>query len=74
MNDRTLDAAQASRIAINSRLTEIERLAEEKGHSIAMAQPYPVTLERLRDWAVEIQSRGYALVPITALAAEQAGG
>ena len=74
MNDRTLDAAQASRIAINSRLTEIERLAEEKGHSIAMAQPYPVTLERLRDWAAEIQSRGYALVPITALAAEQAGG
>lgn len=74
MNDRTLDAAQASRIAINARLTEIERLAEEKGHSIAMAQPYPVTLERLRDWAAEIQSRGYALVPITALAAEQAGG
>lgn len=74
VNDRTLDAAQASRIAINSRLTEIERLAQEKGHSIAMAQPYPVTLERLRDWAVEIEARGYSLVPITALAAKKAGG
>lgn len=68
VNDRTLDAAQASRLAINARLSEIERLARENGAAVAMAQPYPVTIERLRDWAVDIESRGFVLTPITALA------
>lgn len=68
VSDRTLDAAQASRLAINARLSEIERLARENGAAVAMAQPYPVTIERLRDWAVDIESRGFVLTPITALA------
>lgn len=66
--DRTLDSDQASRIAINGRLTELERLAVENGFSVAIGQPYPVTIERIRDWSRGLAGRGYALVPLTALA------
>lgn len=72
VNDRTLDSAQASRVAINARLSEIERLARENGAAVAMAQPYPVTIERLRDWSAELATRGFVLAPITALAATTA--
>lgn len=68
LNDRALDAAQASRVAIDARLTEVERLARENGFAVAIGQPYPVTIERLRDWTATIKGRGIALVPITALA------
>ncbi len=68
VNDRALDSAQASRVAINARLSEIERLARENGAAVAMAQPYPVTIERLRDWSAELATRGFVLAPITALA------
>jgi len=69
VNNRTLDEAQASRVAINARLSEIERLARENGAAVAMAQPYPVTIERLRDWSAELESRGFVLAPVSALAA-----
>ena len=65
--DRTLDSDQASRIAINGRLSELERLAVENGFSVAIGQPYPVTIERVRDWSQDLESRGYSLVPITSL-------
>ena len=74
INNRAIDRAQASRVAINSRLTEIERIAQEQGQSVAVAQPYPVTIERLRDWAQNLESRGFALVPITAVAAQATQG
>ena len=66
--DRNLDSDQASRIAINARLSEMERLALEHGFSVALGQPYPVTIERVRDWSNSLADRGYALVPITTLA------
>lgn len=74
INNRAIDRAQASRVAINSRLTEIERIAQELGHAVAVAQPYPVTIERLRDWAQSLESRGFALVPITTVAAQATQG
>ena len=66
--DRALDSDQASRIAINGRLTELERLSIENGFAVGVGQPYPVTIERLRDWSETLAQRGYALVPITSLA------
>jgi len=68
INDTALDNVQASRLAINARLSEVERVAQEHGVAVAMGQPYPVTIERLRDWSSTLGQRGYALVPITALA------
>ncbi len=65
--NRILDSDQASRIAINARLAEVERLAVENGFATAIGQPYPVTIERVRDWSAGLAARGFALVPITAL-------
>ncbi len=66
--DRTLDSEQASRLAINARLNEVERLALEQGFAVAIGQPYPVTIERVGEWGNALAQRGFDLVPITALA------
>jgi uncharacterized protein len=71
VNSRSVDERQASRVAIDARLAQIERIALTEGFAVAMAQPYPVTLERLAEWATELTSRGFALAPISALADRQ---
>lgn len=71
INSRSIDERQASRIAIDARLAQIERIALSEGYAVAMAQPYPVTLERLADWATELTARGFVIAPITALADRQ---
>ncbi len=71
VNSRSVDERQASRVAIDARLAQIERIALTEGFAVAMAQPYPVTLERLAEWTTELTSRGFALAPISALAGRQ---
>ncbi len=68
VNNRSVDERQASRVAIDARLAQIERIALTEGFAVAMAQPYPVTLDRLAQWSTEITARGFALAPISALA------
>jgi polysaccharide deacetylase 2 family uncharacterized protein YibQ len=36
-----------------------------------MAQPYPVTLERLREWLATLETKGLVLAPVTAVANRQ---
>lgn len=67
-NDRTIDEGDANREAINARLIQVERIALTDGSAVAMAQPYPVTLDRLANWAASLEARGFALVPLSALA------
>jgi len=67
VNDRTLDGQQASRPAIDARLAEIERLALTHGRALAIAHPYPVSLERLAEWSAGLPGRGIALAPVSAL-------
>jgi polysaccharide deacetylase 2 family uncharacterized protein YibQ len=71
VNDRSLDRTQASRVAIDARLVQVENLARGDGFAVAMGRPYPVTIERLRDWAKGLEARGFALAPISALANRQ---
>jgi len=71
INDRQIDQ-EASRPAIDARLVEIERIARETGTAVAMAQPYPVSLERLREWLPTLETKGLVLAPITAVANRQA--
>lgn len=66
-NNRSIDERQASRLAIDARLAQIERIALSEGFAVAMAQPYPVTLDRLVEWSTELTARGYAIAPISAL-------
>jgi polysaccharide deacetylase 2 family uncharacterized protein YibQ len=71
VNDRSLDRTQASRTAVDGRLVQLENIALTKGYAVAMGRPYPVTIERLREWSKDLESRGFALAPITALADRQ---
>ena len=58
-----------SRDAIDGRLAELESIALAEGMAVGVARPYPVVLERLSDWFPRLRDRGFALVPITAIAA-----
>src|SRR3546814_10416505 len=65
INNRSVDERQASRVAIDARLAQIERIALTDGYAVAMAQPYPVTLERLAEWTAALTARGFAFAPIS---------
>ncbi|HEY9536208.1 MAG TPA: divergent polysaccharide deacetylase family protein, partial [Kiloniellaceae bacterium] len=67
VNDRSIDERQASRVAIDARLAQIERIALTSGVAVAMGQPYPVTLERLAEWTGELTARGFAVAPVSAV-------
>lgn len=70
INDRQIDQ-EASRLAIDNRLAEIERIAQDTGSALAMAEPYPVTLERLSEWLRTLDTKGLVLAPVTAMANRQ---
>jgi len=65
-NDRTLDGGQVSRPAIEARLVEAERIAQQDGLVVVMAHPFPVTIDLLAEWTRDLGDRGFVLVPITA--------
>jgi polysaccharide deacetylase 2 family uncharacterized protein YibQ len=67
-NDRLLDNGPASRAAIDARVIQVERIALEQGGAIAMARPFPVTIDGLVEWTRRLPERGYVLAPITAMA------
>ena len=70
INDRFLDN-EASRVAIDGRLQQIERIARTKGVAVAMGYAYPVTIERLREWARGLAGKELTLAPISAVADRQ---
>ena len=72
INDRFLDSREVSRVTIDARLTEIERIAKDAGVSIAIGQGFPVTIERVHKWAQTLDSKGLTLVPVSALVNIQA--
>ncbi|MDA0787223.1 MAG: divergent polysaccharide deacetylase family protein, partial [Proteobacteria bacterium] len=72
INDRFLDSREVSRVTIDARLIELERIAKDAGVSIAIGQAFPVTIERVREWAQTLDSKGLALVPVSAVVNTQA--
>lgn len=66
-SDRTLDQQAASRSVIDAGLSAIERTALSKGQAVAVARPYPVSLERLKAWSEQVPERGVQLAPVSAL-------
>ncbi len=59
---------RATRSLIDAQLVELERLAGNLGQSVGMGFPYPITIERLANWAGKLESRGFVLAPVSALA------
>lgn len=60
-----------SRAAITKRLTELEDLARKNGAAVALAQPLPVTVERLIAWTASLEGRDVALAPVSAITDRQ---
>jgi len=56
-----------SPIAVRTALIHAEDLAERNGFVIAIGHPKDVTLDALEEWLPEVQERGFAVVPLTAI-------
>jgi len=68
--DRLVDQ-EASRPAIDRALADLERLARQNGAALGIAQTYPVTFERLINWLPQLDARGIALAPVSAIVNRQ---
>lgn len=64
--DRMIDKMPA-REAIESELAKLESLALQRGSAVGIASAYPITVERLKVWALGLEQKGIALVPVSAL-------
>jgi polysaccharide deacetylase 2 family uncharacterized protein YibQ len=71
VNSRLIDEGHASRPTIDARLAQIERVALTEQAAVAMARPFPVTLERLSTWLTELDAENFQLVPLTAVVNRQ---
>ncbi len=59
----------AVRREIDAKLEKLERIAHDRGSAIGLAGlPEPVTVDRIAAWANTLPSRGFALMPVTAVA------
>ena len=56
-----------SPIAVRTALVRAEDLARRNGFAIAIGHPKDVTLDALEEWLPDVQQRGFALVPLTAI-------
>lgn len=70
LNNRYIDN-EASRPAIDARLLELERLAEARGYAVGIGFPYPVTIERVAQWARTLERKGVQLAPLSAVVSQQ---
>ncbi len=57
------------RSEIEAKLARLEQIARERGTALGLAAgPLPMTTDRIAAWAVSLPARGFALVPVSALA------
>jgi len=54
---------------IDAQLAELEKRARQNGAALAIARPYPLTLNRLSAWSPGVTDKGLVLAPVSALAA-----
>ena len=55
---------------IDRALAKLEQLAKERGIAVGVASALPSSIDRIAAWAKAVESRGFILVPITAVAAK----
>ncbi|HSR72903.1 MAG TPA: divergent polysaccharide deacetylase family protein [Kiloniellales bacterium] len=71
INDRILDSGDATRVTIEERLRQLERIARSEHYAVAMGHPYPATIDSLKEWLRGLEDRKLLLAPLTALANRQ---
>ena len=69
VRDVFLDGPPAS---IAQRLAEVEQIAARHGMAVAIGHPHDRTIEALRRWLPTLETKGFALVPISTIVARQA--
>ncbi|SNY90679.1 hypothetical protein SAMN04515647_0850 [Cohaesibacter sp. ES.047] len=52
---------------IETRLIQLETIAQEKGVALGVASAYPISIRSISDWTQNLRQRGFALVPVTTL-------
>ncbi|MBN8967988.1 MAG: divergent polysaccharide deacetylase family protein [Rhizobiales bacterium] len=62
--DATIDAVPTA-IEIDKTLARLETIARERGSAIGVASALPVSIERIGQWARQLESRGLMLAPLT---------
>ncbi|MBT4771336.1 MAG: divergent polysaccharide deacetylase family protein [Rhodospirillaceae bacterium] len=63
-----------SPIAVRAALDQVEEIARRQGHAIAIGHPKDATIEALAEWLPDVRARGFALVPVSAVALRLAAG
>ncbi|MDB5735483.1 MAG: hypothetical protein JWN16_2120 [Alphaproteobacteria bacterium] len=58
-------------LEIDRHLSELEATARANGGAVGSAFLYPVSLVRIAAWAKGLESRGFVLVPVSAIVAQQ---
>jgi polysaccharide deacetylase 2 family uncharacterized protein YibQ len=56
-----------SPIAVRTALVHAEELAQANGFAIVIGHPRDVTLDALEEWLPDLEQRGFAVVPLTAI-------
>jgi polysaccharide deacetylase 2 family uncharacterized protein YibQ len=57
-------------LEIDHRLSELETQARANGSAVGSAFLYPVSIARIAAWARSLESRGFVLVPVSAIVAQ----
>ena len=65
----TLDDVQ-TKDRIDKKLVELEAEAKRNRFAIGVGSAFPVTIARIAEWAESAETRGFVLVPISAVAAK----
>lgn len=52
---------------IQTRLIQLESLAQERGYALGVATAFPVSVRTISEWTQSLRQRGFALVPVTTL-------
>jgi polysaccharide deacetylase 2 family uncharacterized protein YibQ len=60
-----IDAIQTPE-AIDEKLLDLEARAKQAHVAVGVASAYPVSIERIAEWSVGVEKRGFALAPATA--------
>lgn len=57
-----------SPIAVRAALLDVENVAYHQGYAIAIGHPRDATIGALSEWLPDVHSRGFAIVPVSAIA------
>jgi hypothetical protein len=68
-SDSTIDKIRTA-VEIDRRLSALENEARAHGSASRSGQVNPVTVDRVRSWALSLSGRGFVLAPASAIVAQ----